>query len=212
VCSIRSFVFSSSSVKQRIILTQFSDTLPIVVGEEVGADFSPVLNVPALSSFLVVAAIFLFLQIRIAMIGRAADQRTEALEELRSVKKLELVGRTTPDEVQRALNKYRETYDRVEELRTVVPGARIAPPPSQSLSRERMEDNVKGARQFLSIDPEPSEEKDDKTDKSLPLPLVLLLAAVAASQIGLLVLLSVDPVTGKGIFDAIDAIPGFPNS
>jgi hypothetical protein len=189
-------------------LTQFSDTLPIVNGQEV-ADFSPVLNVPALSSFLVVAAIFVFLQLRIASIGRAADQRTEALGELRSLKKLELVGRTTPDEVKRALDKYRETYDRVEELRTVVPGARIAPPPSQSLSRERMEDNVAGARQFLSIDPEPSEGNDDNTERSLPLPLALLLAVVAASQIGLLFLLSVDPVTGKGIFDAI---PGFPSS
>jgi hypothetical protein len=187
-------------------LTQFSDTLPIASGQE-AADFSPVLNVPALSSFLVVAAIFLFLQLRIWSIGRAADQRTEALGELRSLKKKELVGETAPAEVKRALEKYREAYDRVEELRTIVPGARIAPPPSQSLSRERMEDNVAGARQFLSIEPEPPEGNDDNTERSLPLPLVLLLAVVAASQIGLLFLLSVDPVTSNGIFDAISSSP-----
>jgi hypothetical protein len=178
-----------------------------VGGQEV-ADFSPVLNVPALSSFLVVAGIFSFLQIRISMIGRAADQRTEALEELRILKKKEVVGETAPGEVKRALEKYRETYDRVEEFRTILPGVRIAPPPSQSLSRERMEDNLLGARQFLSIDPEPSEGNDD-TEKKLSPPLVLLLVVVAASQIGLLVLLSVDPVTGIGIFDSI---PSFPSS
>lgn len=207
MCSIRSLLLLNWCKNSE--LTHFLDTLPIVSGQEVTTDFSPVLNVPALSSFLVVGAIFLFLQLRISGIGRAADQRTEALEELRGVKKLELVGKTTPDEVKLALDKYRETYDRVEELRTVVPGVRIAPPPSQSLSRERMEDNVKGARQFLSIDPEPSEGNDDQTERKLPLSLVLLLAVVAASQIGLLVLLSVDPVTGKGIFDAI---PTFPSS
>jgi hypothetical protein len=177
-----------------------------VGGQEV-ADFAPVLNVPALSSFLVVAGIFLFLQIRISLIGRAADKRTEALGELRILKKKEVVGETAPGEVKRALEKYRETYDRVEELRTLLPGVRVAPPPSQSLSRERMEDNVVGARQFLSIDPEPSEGNDDNTEKKLPLPLVLLLVVVGASQIGLLVLLSVDPVTGIGIFDSISSIP-----
>lgn len=161
-------------------------------------DFSPVLNVPALSSFLVISGIFLFLQLRIRSIGKAADQRTEALGELRSMKARELAGKASPVEVEHALENYREAYDRVESLRDVVPGARIAPPPSQSLSRERMEDNVAGARQFLGVETESTSQNDsDDTEKSLPLPLTLLLAVVAASQIGVLVLLSIDPVTNK---------------
>jgi hypothetical protein len=159
-----------------------------------------VLNVPALASFLVVTAIFLFLQFRVASIGRAAEERTEALGALRSLKAKELTGEASPAEVNLALAKYRETYDRVEELRTVVPGARIVPPPSQSLSRERMDDNTAAARQFLGIESEAPVGKDDDTERSLPLPLALLLAVVAASQIGVLVLLSVDPMAHTGIF------------
>jgi hypothetical protein len=190
-----SFPFSSSDSE----LTSFSDAFPVIGSQEV-ADFSPVLNVPALASFLVVTAIFLFLQFRVASIGRAAEERTEALGALRSLKAKELTGEASPAEVNLALAKYRETYDRVEELRTVVPGARIVPPPSQSLSRERMDDNTAAARQFLGIESEAPVGKDDDTERSLPLPLALLLAVVAASQIGVLVLLSVDPMAHTGIF------------
>lgn len=190
-------------------LSLFLAGISTVSGQEMG-DFSPVLNVPALSSFSVIFCIFVLLQLRVRSIGRAADERTKALEELRRTKANELGGDASTADVERALENYRRTYERVEDLRTVVPGlARIVPPPSQSMTRERMNDNDAAARQFLGVESDvPAQNNDENEEKSLPLPLALLLAVVAISQIGVLLLLSVDPITSNNAFNAISDVSG----
>ena len=129
--------------------------------------FEPVLNVPAFSVFLFIAIVFGLLQYRMAAIGTAADRRTEALATLRRLKAKQLssggtaaandkTADTVTDETEsillQATEEYRDALMEVERLRTVIPGlVRIPPPPAESASRERMEENVAAAKQFLNI-------------------------------------------------------------
>ena len=164
--------------------------------------FAPVLNIPALSAFLVVLAIFSFLQWRVAAIGRAVNDRTHALEELRQLKARELSGESTHEQVEQAVNAYREAYQRVEDLRTVIPGiARIVPPPP---STSRMQDNDAAAQQFLGISPTTEDEGEQKNGLSPAL--VALLAFVAASQIMLLGLLVMDPMSADNVMDTVGSV------
>ncbi|KAL7555328.1 hypothetical protein ACA910_022354 [Epithemia clementina (nom. ined.)] len=151
--------------------------------------FEPVLNVPAFGVFVFIAVIFGFLQYRMAAIGSAADRRTEALANLRKLKARQLSSgdggensrRSSSNDsasrndketnsnnesletrVQRATEEYREALLEVERLRTVIPGlVRIPPPPAESASRERMEENVSAAKQFLNITLPPIEPVQD---------------------------------------------------
>lgn len=155
--------------------------------------FEPVLNIPAFGAFFFIALIFGFLQYRIAEIGAAADRRTEALSILRELKSLEIAGKDIPaEEIEKAKENYRRSLVEVEKLRTVIPGfARIAPPSSESENRQRMEENVAAAKQFLDMDISsnlPPTEKDDKTSGGLSAILVGILAVVGLSQIALLFL------------------------
>ena len=155
--------------------------------------FEPVLNVPAFSVFVFIALVFGLLQYRMAAIGTAADRRTQALSNLRTLKAQQLsygYGRgdkiktdavtdnTTAsssssnidDQVHEALDEYRDALWEVERLRTVIPGlVRIPPPPSESASRERMDENAVAAKQFLNITlPSLTDAiaKDDNDDKN----------------------------------------------
>jgi uncharacterized membrane protein YccC len=114
--------------------------------------------------------------------------------------------------VQEATEEYREALEDVERLRTIIPGfARIAPPPAPTAI---MEENVAAAKQFLGIDLEsrslllsPLEEAEKKQNENVeqqqtqqqqqrlssPV-LIAVLVAVGISQIGLLFLLSLDPM------------------
>ena len=157
--------------------------------------FAPVLNVPALCSFLVVFVIFSLLQWRVSEISRAATERAEALEELRAVKSKELTGDATTEEVDRAVEAYRRAYGKVEDLRSVIPGvARIVPPPSVSL-----QDSDAAAQQFLGIEPSMSRINNSTDAPGLSGAQTALLAIVAASQIFLLVLLTMDPMSPNSV-------------
>jgi len=174
---------------------------PQIIVQE-SRDFSPQLNVPALASFLFIASVFTLLQLRVAAIARAAERRTEALDKLRDIKAKELSGDVSEEQVQAALRAYKETLEEVENLRTVIPGvARIAAPPADTLNRERMDDNVAAAKQFLNIDLEESKQEEKKTGLSLPLK--ILLGVVAFFQIGVLLLLSLDPIVTSKTFDSV---------
>ncbi|GAX14383.1 hypothetical protein FisN_11Hh159 [Fistulifera solaris] len=169
-------------------------------------EFEPILNVPALGSFLLIFAIFSFLVQRTSAIEQAADERTRAVERVRKLKSLALRGDATPEEVDQAIQSYRDAYDKVETLRYVIPGvARITPPPAGSLSRKSMEENEMAAQQFLGIEPEESNvEKTDNENQQTGLSpiLIAILAVVATSQIMLLGLLSSDPMSATDLLDA----------
>jgi hypothetical protein len=171
--------------------------------------FEPQLNVPAFGAFFFIAVVFGFLQYRIAAIGKAADQRTAALTRLRELKSLEIAGSTniTAQNLEKAKDNYRMALEKVETLRTVIPGiARIAPPPSESENRQRMEENVAAAKQFLDMDisftlPENSQQQQQQLDKEQTQGLspVLLgtLAVVGLSQVALLLLFVFGPDPGS---------------
>ncbi|GKY91652.1 hypothetical protein MPSEU_000137100 [Mayamaea pseudoterrestris] len=166
-------------------------------------EFAPVLNIPALISFVVVALAFVSLQIRVTSIGDAADRRTDALKALRTIKSLQLEGKATTEQVDEALRKYEQTFSEVEQLRNVLPGVRIRPPPvTAGLAQTRMKENEAAAKQFLGIEPTAAdvEENDINSEKGngrLALPLVAILVLVLISQMGLLMLLANDPMSSS---------------
>jgi hypothetical protein len=150
--------------------------------------------------------IFIPLQSRIASIGKAVDARTEALKALRDVKAKELTVKAEPELVEQALERYRAAYSKVESLRTILPGVRIATPPGG----DGLEANELAAQQFLGIEPTvdprdndaPTNKKDKK--EGLSLPLVILLGVIAMSQIALLCLFMTDPMLSSN--DAFNVV------
>lgn len=159
-----------------------------------------------MGSFLLIFAVFSFLVQRTSAIEQAVNSRTRAIENVRKVKSLALSGDATQEDVDRAIDTYREVYEKVEKLRYVIPGiARITPPPAGSLSRKFMLENEAAAKQFLGIEPEETNESSssetESKETSLSPALVAVLAFVAASQIILLGLLSSDPMSAKNALD-----------
>lgn len=150
-------------------------------------------------SFVVIAFLFVSLQVRISSIGDAADRRNEALDNLRKIKSQQLEGKATNEQVDDALNQYRQTFDDVERLRSVLPGVRIRPPPATAgLAQKKMEENEAAAKLFLGIEPVENEtDKNSNEKKALSPFLSTVLVLVAISQIGLLLLLVNDPMSSS---------------
>lgn len=208
-------------------------------------EFEPILNVPALVSFLIVAVIFGSLFVRINSISEAIDRRTLAITELRKIKSKALAGQAASQKtkggqqsednerlIQEAVENYRTAYEEVERLRTVIPGILIAPAPPQSSSSGPTtgsieDENTAAARQFLGIEPLDSKPISDRAsqrnqsqnnrnenvaDSPLSIALLGLLGLVAASQLILLGLLMLDPMTtgstSDSLFNTIDSITG----
>jgi hypothetical protein len=176
---------SERSMKTSLQMLDQSDTMTTTT-------FEPVLNVPVFIVFVLIMGIFLLLQRRVSAIEAAAEDRTLALQRLRAMKAKELSDptRATTEQVQSALQQYEQAYNRVEELRTVLPGVRVIPPPSQSLTQERQRENEAAAKQFLGIEQPPSLEPSSKTTETSMSPfLAAVLVLIASSQIALLILL-----------------------
>jgi len=182
------------------------------------SEFEPVLNVPALFAFVVIAVVFGLLQWRIAAIGRATDRRNDAVRALRDVKSRQLNGEyydrndidsedddETNDLVKRALDEYREAYEEVERLRTIAPGVRVIAPPS---AQESLTENVAAAQQFLGITPEGENEKQQRQGRNgiLSGAAAVLLGVIALSQLALLVLFLLDLDSSKEVLNAIDSL------
>ena len=194
--------------------------------------FEPVLNVPAFTVFLFIMSIFVFLQWRTRAIDIAAFERNVALRQLRSLKALELSdptmfngpnGNNDNNKVQVALEEYQRAYDRVEELRTIVPGVRIVSPPSSNMNRQQQQEHEIAAQQFLGITPlkdeddenhgtsgtEPNKlkrihEESHSLTTSPTMVRNVLLAIVAISQIALfLFLIGTDPMMTSSFSSSI---------
>lgn len=167
-----------------------------------------------MASFLLIFSIFAFLQARVRAIERAAERRTGLLRELRDVKARQLSGDIRDEaEVDRAVAAYRQAYEQVENLRTVIPGiARIPSPPSDSLGRARMVENDVAAQQFLgisSVDESSvgSTDRDEKRqEEGLSTGVSAILAFVLASQLFLLGLLSLDAMSANEFLDSLSSV------
>lgn len=185
----------------------------------VQTSFEPVVNIPALFSFVLIAAVFSILQFRINAVARAAERREQALKTLRTVKSLELSSSDVGEESQRpseydvsmALADYEDALREEENLRTVIPGvARIVAPNDPN----RREEDVEAARRFLGMNigdvsegnaGENSEEAAPK--KGFSNGSLAILAAVALSQLALLYMLSFDPMATSQVFTSVGGEP-----
>lgn len=191
--------------------TQIADTGIVACSTE-ASGFEPVLNIPALGTFLAITAVFVSLQVRIVSIQEAAEACTNALRTLKVAKAKELEGAVSHEQVEEALIQYRRAFDTVERLRNVAPGVRIAAPPSSGpLSGQSpiASENLVGARRFLGLTDLERETYEDEAPQEvkqgLPIPLLVLLGALATSLLLLLGLLSVDPMESSGnVVTAVD--------
>jgi hypothetical protein len=161
--------------------------------------FEPMINYPALSSFLLIFTVYAFLQIRIVGIENAAKRRREALQSLRNIKALQLsssVGdeRPTDEKVQSALKEYEQALIDEDRARTVLPGVRIVAP-DNSASKE----NVAAAKQFLGTSLTSQQDKENAQsippeDRSFG---NFVLGSITICLIALLVVLSFDPLSSS---------------
>ena len=113
------------------------------------------------------------------------------------------------NQMDEAVQKYRVAYEKVEQLRQVIPGVRLIQPPSQSVSREIMEENDAAAYQFLGIRTDAFQEKQQQqqqttmksnteslqTEGKLTTLQKLILGLIVLSQISLLFFFIVDPMS-----------------
>lgn len=198
--------------------------------------FEPVLNVPALSSFLLAFVLFSLLQLRINAIGNAVTERNEALKELRQITANQLSTDDNASQinelVSKARDRYRDALLNETKLRTIIPGVRIVAPNRPDASDE----NVAAAKYFLDMNllsddkekvdedlskswllnsraNEKSSRKMEKEDSESDLfrgfssfP-IFIMASIVTSQILLLFVLSFDPMKSSDIFTSISGPP-----
>ncbi len=116
------------------------------------------MNTPALSAFVIIAVVFSLLQLRINQVRDAGERRQEALAMLRSVKSAQLDAaefesstdklKPSEEEVQAALDAYKNSLQEELDLRTIIPGVRIVAPNDP----KRREEDIAAAKQFLGWD------------------------------------------------------------
>jgi uncharacterized membrane protein len=139
--------------------------------------FEPVLDVQALSIFLVISIVFTALSVRTNQVEAGVKERNRALEKLREVKAKELAGGVVDRGViQLALNEYEDAVRKEENLRTIIPGLVSIVAPSSASKKE--EDARAIAQQFLGKDFEiGSNKREEVENRNVP---ILALVAVIA--------------------------------
>jgi hypothetical protein len=172
--------------------------------------FEPVLNVPALGTFLIITIVFGLLIKRTNEVEKAVEERNRALGELRDAKSKLLEGDetgTSSANVKEALKQFGIALDKEESLRTIVPGVvRIVP---ASNGNQKEEEARLAAKQFLGKDTAiGAAPKIKEGDGRLPAAALVLLALVGLSMVGLLVLLSLDPMTTNAVLNTASGSPG----
>lgn len=187
---------ASGSTNQVIPIANFdtSSTFEPVV-------FEPILNIPALITFLLITTVFSALILRTNQVEDAVQTRKRRQEEVRALKAKEIVGTVSPEQIQQTLQMYEDAVRQEEKLRNILPGVRIVPPSSS----DRKEEEARAiAKQYLGEDfnigvPERYNEKRDD-EGTLPSVAVGVLAMVALSQVGLLAFFNfgADPMSGNG--------------
>jgi len=179
-------------------------------------EFEPMVNVPALSSFLIISVVFGLLQLRINSVSQAAKRRSAALESLRKVESLQLSTSDVDEvDVARAKAAYENALRDELNLRTIIPGVRIVAPNDP----KRDEEERAAAKRFLGwsdedlgiheYDNDQSVQRKSTTSQQqeaegLSNSANLLLVLVGSTLIALLWALSLDPMTANQALDAAD--------
>jgi hypothetical protein len=161
--------------------------------------FEPIVNAPALGSFIVIVVVFSLLQMRIRAVEEAVERRKAALVQLRAVKSKELssVGDERPDAnaVAAALREYEDALRGEENMRTLLPGVQIVAPNRPAATSA---EDVIAAKQFLGIDLDPARNEGKEERMGWSAGSIAVLAVVALSQLALLYMLSFDPMESYG--------------
>lgn len=164
--------------------------------------FEPVLNVPALITFLLITTTFSALILRTNQVEDAVQTRKRRQEEVRAMKAKEIgEGTVSPEQIQQTLQLYEDAIRQEEKLRNILPGIRIVPPSSS----DRKEEEAQAiAKQYLGKDfnigvPKNYNEKRDD-EGVLSSGAIGILAIVALSQVALLAFFTfgTDPMSGNG--------------
>ncbi|VEU37296.1 unnamed protein product [Pseudo-nitzschia multistriata] len=192
--------YSISTTPTTVPIANFdtsSDFEPIV--------FEPILNVPALVTFVSIMAVFSALILRTNQVEDAVQERKRRQEEVRDLKAREVgEGTVAPEQIEQTLRLYEDAVRKEERLRNILPGVRIVPPSS---SDRREEEAQAIAKQYLGEDfnigvPKRYNEKIEDTEGGggLPGAAIGVLAVVALSQVGLLAFFNfgADPMSGNG--------------
>jgi hypothetical protein len=112
-------------------------------------EFEPIINLPALSAFLLISIVFTLLQIRINAVSRAAQRRSRALDALRIVESLQLSGGGSDNNasgvdmetrVIEAKKEYENALREELDLRTILPYVRIVAPNDPKRDEEQRGD------------------------------------------------------------------------
>lgn len=139
-------------------------------------EFEPVLNVPALVTFVLITVIFAALATRTSQVEQSVQERNAALAKLRECKSKELDGDANGTElVERALVRYEQAVRKEERLRNVIPGIVRIVPPSAGNAAEQEAKVI--AKQFLGKDFDigvPEREKEEGSGRG-PVALTVLL-------------------------------------
>ena len=192
-----SVVDPSATLSPQVIPTANFDTTsnfePVV--------FEPILNVPALITFVLITTVFSALILRTNQVEDAVQMRKKMQEKVRALKAKEIgEGQIAPEELQTTLQLYEDAVRNEEKLRNILPGVRIVPPSS---SDRREEEAQAIAKQYLGEDFNigvPKRYNEKREDGSLPGVAIGVLALVALSQVGLLAFFNfgADPMSGNG--------------
>lgn len=166
--------------------------------------FEPILNVPALITFVLITTIFSALILRTNQVEDAVQIRKQRQEDVRALKAKEIAeGDVSRGEIEQILKLYEDAARQEERLRNILPGVRIVPPSSS----DRKEEEAQAiAKQYLGQDfnigvpKRYNEPRDGDSEGGLPNVAIGVLAIVALSQIGLLAFFNfgADPMSGNG--------------
>ena len=193
-----------TSIDHPLLLAATSTTTTTTTnfGESAVTSFEPILNVPALVTFLFITTIFTALILRTNQVEDAVRLRKQRLEELRILKTKEIsndVGSSivSSEDVQKSLHLYEDAVQREESLRQIVPGVRIVPPSSND---RKEEEASLIAKQLLGkdynigrekrVDEYDDEEQQRNNNGKLPNVAIGILFMVGLSQVGLLAFLN----------------------
>eukprot|EP00560_Eucampia_antarctica_P003408 CAMPEP_0197831612 /NCGR_PEP_ID=MMETSP1437-20131217/11313_1 /TAXON_ID=49252 ORGANISM="Eucampia antarctica, Strain CCMP1452" /NCGR_SAMPLE_ID=MMETSP1437 /ASSEMBLY_ACC=CAM_ASM_001096 /LENGTH=238 /DNA_ID=CAMNT_0043434611 /DNA_START=159 /DNA_END=875 /DNA_ORIENTATION=- len=113
-------------------------------------EFEPVVNIPALFAFSLIAVVSTLLFVRINSISSASEKRTELLEKLRVIKSKQLDNsmNVSDADIRTATDSYKNALEKELSLRSLIPGVRIAAPNDPRKNDEQ----ISAAKQFLNMD------------------------------------------------------------
>lgn len=164
---------------------------PLTTTTSAAPTFEPVLNVPALVTFLFISIVFSALTLRTVQVEQAVQDRNLKLQCLRDLKSKELAGdgTVTKEDVEAMKEQYEQAVRTEEALRNLVPGVvRIVPP---SAGDQKEEEASVVAKQLLGKDFDIGVPKQERNPEGqLPALAIGALAAVALLLVGQFVFLN----------------------